>query len=89
MADLSPITQAVWAAAWEECPVQCGDIQSTRRNQIAAAIKALADEVVPEPDDWDKDNFSLQALRLRCLMRDQMLRVVTELRDNNPTREGD
>ena len=28
---------------------------------IAAALEAAADQVVPEPDDWDKDNFSTQA----------------------------
>jgi hypothetical protein len=51
-----------------------------RRLKIAAALEAAADQVVPEPDDWDKDNFSIQALRLRCLMRDQLLAIAAELR---------
>lgn len=42
------------------------------RAAVAAALEAVADQVVPEPDDWDKDNFSIQALRLRCVMRDQL-----------------
>ena len=46
---------------------------------IAAALRAAADQVVPEPDDWDKDNFSIQALRLRCVMRDQILAIAAEL----------
>ena len=56
-----------------------------RRLKIAAALEAAADQVVPEPDDWDKDNFSIQALRLRCLMRDQLLAIAAELRGTIPT----
>jgi hypothetical protein len=51
----------------------------TRTQAIAAALRAAADQVVPEPDDWDKDNFSTQALRLRCVMRDQILAIADEL----------
>ena len=47
---------------------------------IAAALEAAADQVVPEPDDWDKDNFSTQALRLRCVVRDQILAIAAELK---------
>jgi hypothetical protein len=46
---------------------------------LAAALRVAADQVVPEPDDWDKDNFSTQALRLRCVMRDQILAIADEL----------
>ena len=42
---LSPAAQAVWTAAWEDCPIQCGDIAGTRRKQLAAAIRAVADQV--------------------------------------------
>jgi hypothetical protein len=83
VAELSPAAQAVLHSFWD------APVSPARNCQIAAAIEALVDEIVPEPNDWDKDNFSLQALRLRCVMRDQMLRVVTELRNNNPTSEGD
>jgi hypothetical protein len=50
---------------------------------VAAALLAAADQVVPEPDDWDKDNFSIQALRLRCVMRDQLLHIAAELEGGN------
>jgi hypothetical protein len=53
--------------------------------RLAAALVAVADQVVPEPDDWDKDNFSVQALRLRCLMRDQLLAIAAELRGTTTT----
>ena len=47
MTELSPAAQAVWITAWEECPVECGDIPGTRRKQIAAALRAAVDQVVP------------------------------------------
>ena len=77
---LSPAAQKVLAAAVLPCTIRQG---------IAAALEAAADEVVPEPDDWDKDNFSIQALRLRCVMRDQFLAIAAELRgDNNIRKEN-
>jgi hypothetical protein len=74
---LSPAAQAIWDAynaAFDEAGVftDYGDA-------LAAALRALADQVVPEPDDFDKDNFSIQALRLRCVMRDQILTIAAEL----------
>ena len=48
MTNLSPAAQTVWTAAWEECPVECGNIVGTRRKQIAAALRALS-------NDWRVD----------------------------------
>jgi len=79
MAELSPAAQAVLDAA---NGAQCygpDDCLNESRWIAAAALRAAADQVVPEPDDWDKDNFSTQALRLRCVMRDQILAIATEL----------
>jgi hypothetical protein len=42
MADLSPAAQAVWHAAWSNTEVRCGDIEGTRKLQIAAALRAAA-----------------------------------------------
>jgi hypothetical protein len=42
MTDLSPAAQAVWHAAWSNTEVRCGDIEGTRKLQIAAALRALA-----------------------------------------------
>jgi hypothetical protein len=74
MPKLSPAAQAVWNAAYntpEDCPYE---------HDLAAALEAAADQVVPEPNDWDKDNFSTQALRLRCVVRDQILAIAAELK---------
>ncbi len=83
MADLSPAAEAILNAVtftrydvpYFACPKSIDQIKS----DAAAALRAAADQVVPEPDDWDKDNFSIQALRLRCVMRDQLLRIAAEL----------
>jgi hypothetical protein len=50
---LSPAAQAVWDAAWTNCPVQCGNIEGTRRSQIAAALIAAVDRVKLGPDEWE------------------------------------
>jgi hypothetical protein len=74
MTELSPAAQAVLKAACntpEDCPYE---------HDLAAALEAVADQVVPEPNDWDKDNFSTQALRLRCVVRDQILAIAAELK---------
>ena len=49
MSDLSPAAQAVWDAVWDTA-IQCGDIKGTRRSQVAAALRAAADQVVPDHD---------------------------------------
>ena len=45
-AHLSPAAQAVFNAAWT-CPIVLGDHPATRSCQIAAALQAAADQVVP------------------------------------------
>ena len=59
MPELSPAAQAVldayWKSPWDP------SLQHEDRYAIAAALEAAADQVAPEPDDWDKDNFSTQA----------------------------
>jgi hypothetical protein len=42
MTDLSPAAQAVWHAAWSNTEVRCGDIEGTRKPQIAAALRVAA-----------------------------------------------
>jgi hypothetical protein len=82
MPDFSPITRAVWTAAWEKCPVECGDIPGTRRNQIAAALEAAADQVVPEeahPQVYE-DCCDYSALKARMSVRTQLLAIAAELR---------
>jgi hypothetical protein len=71
--DLSPAARAVLEAAMNvpsHMPYEC---------YIAAALRAAADQVVPEPDDQDKERFSTAALRLRWVMRDQLFSIAAEL----------
>lgn len=46
---------------------------------IATALRAAADQVVPEPNDLDKEMFSIAALRHRWVIRDQLLAIAAEL----------
>jgi hypothetical protein len=79
---LSPAAQAVWDAAWTNCPVQCGDIEGTRRSQIAAALIAAADQVVPLelmlPEQAPMESHIRQDQRSK--IRRQLLALAAELR---------
>jgi len=46
MTDLSPSAQAVFNAAWT-CPIVLGDHPVTRSRQIAAALRAAAEQAAP------------------------------------------
>jgi hypothetical protein len=46
MTDLSPAAQAVFNAAWT-CPIVLGDHPVTRSRQIAAALRAAAEQAAP------------------------------------------
>jgi hypothetical protein len=46
---------------------------------IAAALRAAADQVVPEPNDINKGSLSLAAIRNRCKVRDELLAIAAEL----------
>ena len=79
MTELSPAQKAL--AAFNARHDLCGPFDDDWVEQcLAAALQAVADQVVPEPDDWDKDNFSAQALWLRCVVRYQLLAIATELK---------
>jgi hypothetical protein len=56
-----------------------GDSEPGIYATIAAALRAAADQVVPEPDDIDKGSLSLAAIRYRCKVRDQLLAIAAEL----------
>jgi hypothetical protein len=71
---LSPAARAVLSAA-----DSAFDQAGTTRQGIAAALRAAADQVVPEPSDIDKGSFSLAAIRNRCKVRDQLLAIAAEL----------
>ena len=75
---LSPAAQAVLDAALTT-PLVLGDHTATRSRQIAAAIHALADQVVPESANAVGDNHDdarlLQWMRIRL----KLLTIATEL----------
>jgi NAD/NADP transhydrogenase alpha subunit len=73
---LSPAAQAILDAVREICPAPADEI-------AAAALRAAANQVVPEPSDIDKGSFSLAAIRNRCKVRDQLLAIAAELEGGN------
>jgi hypothetical protein len=76
MNELSPAAQAIEDAYFnaDGFGYQAG---------LAAALRAAADQLFPEPDYWTKDNMSEQGLRLLRLKRDQLLAIATELESND------
>jgi hypothetical protein len=74
---LSPAARAVldayWKSPWDPC------LQHEDRLAIAAALRAAADQLFPEPGDWDKHNMSQQGLWLLRIKRDQLLAIAAEL----------
>jgi hypothetical protein len=49
MTDLSPAAAKAFNAAWAETGIILGDHAGTLRAQLAAAFRAVADEVLPSP----------------------------------------
>ena len=81
---LSPAAQAVFNAAWT-CPIVLGDHPATRSRQIAAALRAAADQTVPReewPDqsigfaDW---NLATERCEQRKNIRAKLLAIAAEL----------
>lgn len=94
MADLSPAAQAVWDAAWNLSPVNCESHEDRRRQQIAAALRAAADQVVPDeqrpprrgvrPGGTGALTPEEGAQEQRAATRCHLIRIATEL-DPQPT----
>jgi len=78
MTELSPAQKAL--AAFNERHELCGPFDDDWVQQcLAAALEAVADQVVPEPDYWDEDNMSQQGLLFLRLKRAQLLAIAAEL----------
>lgn len=76
---LSPAAKVVLDAA-SDVYWDWTDMEPAASNVIAAAaLRAAADQVVPEPDDAAKEAFSIAALRHRWQIRDQFLAIAAEL----------
>lgn len=77
VSNLSPAAQAVLDALYME--ELNGPQQLMARAHAAAALRAAADQVVPEPTDFDKAALSIAAIRNRCKVRDEILAIADEL----------
>ena len=81
MTDLSPAAFAIWDAAWD-CPIgDCKSIEDARRHQIAAALRAAADQVispVPPPCD-DFDEHAQGFLMAHVKYRTELLAIADNL----------
>ena len=77
MTNPTPLSQAAKAVLDATTTVGLGPFVG--RAASAAALRAAADQVVPEPDDAAKETFSIAALRHRWQIRDQFLAIAAEL----------
>jgi hypothetical protein len=83
MIELSPAARAVLDAAFSSYWSAEQEAPNGEGMIAAAALRAAADQVVPEPDDIDKGSLSLAAIRNRCKVRDQLLAIAAELEGGN------
>jgi hypothetical protein len=74
MTDLSPHAQAV-LDAFLDSPVDAGNYYATRSRQIAAALRAAADQVVPEEPEG-----GMEPRWIRQSIRRQFLAIAAELK---------
>lgn len=49
MTDLSPAAAKIFNAAWADTGIILGDREGTLRAQLAAALRVVADKVLPSP----------------------------------------
>jgi len=90
MADLSPAAQAVLDVYWKNVGMPSALAQELgfTNTPLVVALRAAADQVVPEPNDTDKALLSLAAIRNHCKVRDRFLAIAAELDGTNLTSEG-
>ena len=80
MTDLSPAAQAVLDAAFTLADLRNRDVSEAE--MIAAALRAAADQVVPE-DSERRDTYTTEAIRLnRAGTRAKFLAIAAELEDS-------
>jgi len=80
MTELSPQAQAV-LDAFLDSPVDAGNYYATRSRQIAAALRAAADQVAPS-DAMEPRNHIPMALECQRI-RKELLAIAAELEGGN------
>ena len=76
MTDLSPAAQAVYNAVLEICPAPADEIAT-------AALRAAADQVVPEEPLYDGDQRWMYERDTRQESRKKLLAIAAELEGTN------
>jgi hypothetical protein len=81
VADLSPAAQAIFDVAWGDTGIILGDHEGTLRAQLAAALRAATDQVVPEVDTIDEEEWIGQSAwqQAEQRVRFRFLAIATEL----------
>ena len=91
MAELSPATQVVIDAWWNAADGEYIDGVWTpnRSAQLAAALEAVADQVVPKEwptiEDYNEYDQGVAAAHIKC--RNQLLAIAAELRGDTTAQE--
>ena len=81
MADLSPAAQAVMDAFLDSA-VDAGNYYATRSHQIAAALRAVADQVVPGPGRYPMNEYMEGIRNAKHDVRTAILAIATELENH-------
>ena len=80
MTDLSPVARAVLKAACIHHGLFNEEIIQ-RRRMIAAALRAAADQVVPNPIRLPRNSYAEGAYDQRLMDRQKLLAIAAELED--------
>ena len=81
MTDLSPAAAKAFNAAWAETGIILGDHAGTLRAQLAAALRAVADQVAPEtpPSQLGDPEVLVGIWGERRIIRQDLLSIAAEL----------
>jgi hypothetical protein len=83
MTDLSPAAQEVLHSFWD------APVSPARNCQIAAALRAAADEVAPMAYEGVWTDGKMLQYEKQDPVRDKLLAIAAELDNTNNTSEGD
>ena len=80
MTDLSPAAAKIFNAAWADTGIILGDCEGTLRAQLAAVLRAAADQVVPKtPTLSYPEDYELGVWVANDDVRTELLSIAAEL----------